>query len=166
MIEERHDELYHYGVKGMKWGVRRDVRSLASHRRNVAIKEAQNKYRSGKITREQRDMDIKKARAGRKKFMDDTKRAYESGSDKRKREIESDIMRKTDREVPKAAAARGAVFINRLISGYQIGKGVATAATVAAVPGGLPVAAAALAGTAVAVAGRTWILNKIADASV
>lgn len=44
---ENEVTIYHYGVKGMKWGVRRDFRVLANNRRNKAIKEAKRDYNLG-----------------------------------------------------------------------------------------------------------------------
>ena len=65
------EELLHYGVRGMKWGIRRDVRVLANHRRNQAVKDARNKYHSGKITNEKKRSAIRKANFEKKKYMSD-----------------------------------------------------------------------------------------------
>ena len=48
-----NNELYHYGVPGMKWGVRRDTRIIANHRRNVEVGKLKERYRAGKITKQQ-----------------------------------------------------------------------------------------------------------------
>ena len=164
MVEERQDELYHYGVKGMKWGVRRDAQLLANHRRNVDVRQARLNYRTGKITKEQKSEAIRRANAKKKKFLTDTKNEYESATSlSKKSQMEQDIVRKTAKEVPRASIKKGASLANRLISAWQIGQGLGTAAALASVPGGAVLGAAVLAGTAAGAAGRAWLIDKGID---
>ena len=46
------DELYHYGVKGMKWGVRKDQNNTKVHQGDIVIKKG-SKY--GRITLNQKE---------------------------------------------------------------------------------------------------------------
>ena len=61
-----NDELQHYGIPGMKWGVRRNIRTLTYHRRNQSIKDARLNYKEGNISRSEKRAEIKKAKRNRK----------------------------------------------------------------------------------------------------
>lgn len=44
------DDLAHYGVPGMRWGVRRNLHVLSNNRRNNAVRDARIKYKNKQIT--------------------------------------------------------------------------------------------------------------------
>lgn len=109
-------ELCHYGVKGMKWGVRRDLRILASSRRNKKVRDARKAYKAGKITKDQRKAKIAEANKLKKDTIKDAKAKYAKAktSIDRKR-VGEDITNKTLKEVPNAQLKRGALAVNRLL---------------------------------------------------
>lgn len=113
-------ELYHYGVKGMKWGVRRDARILANHRRNEQVKRAAEDRKSGKISAEQYKEMKRVANAKKKKWLANVESAYtRSGSDKERAALDKSITEATLREVPKASVKRGAASVNRVFGIYN-----------------------------------------------
>ena len=77
-VVTKDGELHHYGVKGMKWGVRRDYRVLANHRRNQAVRDAKKDYREGKISKSDRKEAIKKAKNYTKDFKKETKAQFKN----------------------------------------------------------------------------------------
>lgn len=56
-----NDELYHYGVKGMKWGVRKAVSNAKGYIKKKRIQKGDAKIRSGEYwkQRDQLDFDYK-----------------------------------------------------------------------------------------------------------
>lgn len=60
------DELQHYGVPGMKWGVRRNARVLSYNRLNKRIRNTKAAYEKGEITESEKRSRIKDAKRGRK----------------------------------------------------------------------------------------------------
>lgn len=152
-VYEDPNELMHYGVKGMKWGVRRDVELIANHRRNATTAKARSDYSQGKITSTQKKMAIKKAKADRKQYLKDTKKNYESLKSKSEKEKASMNIQKTAlKEVPARKLKKGLRAVNDIFTAAQIGSGAYHAAAVAIVCP--PLAPAMLAATAGITAGQ------------
>ena len=162
-----YDEEYllHYGVKGMRWGVRRDLRLLANNRRNNAVRKAKQQYDVGNITKEQKKAAIKKADMYKKNFLEKTKQEFESATSRKKQyEMEQDISRKAIKEVPNRQLKNGARKVNHLFTGYQIGANAAVAALgIASTPALAPIYIGAIAGTAAGALGRQWLIDKGID---
>lgn len=91
----QHDELYHYGILGMKWGRRKDPRNLTVTRVH-GNSEEYDLYKAGKISREEF---IKRTAEGNRQMIEETKKnpelqAYLKGEK---------IPRRTYREAKKDA---------------------------------------------------------------
>ena len=137
------NELYHYGVKGMKWGVRRDLRVLANHRRNVSVRNIKNKYRVGEITKLEKKSRIREANLAKKDYLKKTKQTLHNTNDEAKlAKMKHDIAKQTISEVPNNTLKKGATTVNRLLAGIDVGSGILTsAAMIGAVgPAAIPVA--------------------------
>lgn len=114
---EYPNQLQHYGVSGMKWGVRRDIRLLANHRRNVAVKDARERYKTGKISKATKQSRIQKADAARKQDIERLTNKYLNAktSDKKLR-VENNISRQTMKEIPDYKIKRGAATVHKTLS--------------------------------------------------
>ena len=77
--------------------------------------------------------------------------------------MQQDISKQALKEVPNNKILRGARKANDIIAGYQIGNMAATAVASLAVPGAAPIIIPAAVGASVAVAGRTYLINKGLD---
>lgn len=157
-IEE--DELMHYGVKGMRWGVRRDVELLANRRRNQAISKAKKDYRSGTISKETKKATIKKAKTDRKDYLKKTKTDYESLKSKTdKKEFRQNITNKARKEVPHRRTKKTLRAINDALTIKQIATNtISVGVGVIAGPQMAPILAASLvAYNAAALAGREFL---------
>lgn len=159
------DELCHYGVKGMRWGVRHDLRLLANNRRNNAVRKVKQQYDMGKITKDQKKTAIQKANLDKKKYLEKTKREFESTTSQRKRyEMENKIASQAIKEVPNRQLKNGARRVNQMFTGYQIGANVAAATLVAtSMPALAPMLIASVAGTTAGALGRQWLIDKGID---
>ena len=132
------DELMHYGVKGMKWGVRRDVQLLANRRFNVKRKQLNTDYKLSKYTKEERNREIKALKNERKKFLSDVKRDYEKlTTEKERYRFNKNIVNMTTKEVPNVKVKRGLSVANRILTGALGGAAVVSGAATAAATVGL-----------------------------
>lgn len=141
-------ELYHYGVKGMKWGVRRDARLLANSRRNKRVRAARDAYKSGKMSKEARDKEITSAQREKKKMLANTKdRFAKAKTDSERVRLEQDIYDKTTKEVSNASLKRGAHTVNALFgaaNAASVGLGAASILAINPAFAGAAVASAAV----------------------
>lgn len=155
-------ELYHYGVKGMKWGVRRDVELLANHRRNAAIKSAKKDYRKGNISKNTKKAAIKQAKLEKKTYMNDVKKNYESLNTKgEKKEASKNFAKQAANEVPRRTLVKGLKTVNNVLAGINIGSNAVSAGVgLAVMPSIAPVVVSSMAGYTLAVNGARYLLNK------
>ena len=170
MYVRYNDEyLAHYGVKGMKWGVRRDLHMLANNRRNRDVRNIKRDYESGKISRQEKKSKIQQANKNKTDYLNKVKNDFENGSKEKQQKIASDIKRQTLKDVPNKTLKDGAKMVNHIWGAFDIGKtiisGTATAITGGALLGKGAVGGA-LTGTAFSVGlqvGRTWLIDKGLD---
>ena len=159
------NELYHYGVPGMKWGVRRDTRILANHRRNTEAAAVKEKYRSGDLTKEEYRTMIRQVNLRKKKYMSDVENQFRNAKSNSERErLGNDISNKAVSEVPNIHIKRGLATVNQLLGGVSIGNTAVTTATLALAN---PAFAAAYLGagavTAAAEVGFRYVTRSIID---
>lgn len=158
-------ELYHYGVPGMKWGVRRDTRILANHRRNTEVERQKERYKSGNITRNQYRLARRKANLGKKKYLSDVENKFRNAkSDDERTKLGEDISNTAVKEVPNIKIKRGLAIVNQVLGTASIGNAAYTAAGMAVVN---PAFAAAYVGagviTAAAETGFRYVTRSILD---
>ena len=128
-----NNELYHYGVPGMKWGVRRDTRILANHRRNLAADQLKESYRSGKITKQQYKDSIRKVNLRKKKYMSDVEDQFRNAKNNSERDkLGKSISDNAVKEVPNITVKRGLAVANQLFGTASIGGNAYTALSLAA----------------------------------
>lgn len=156
------DELQHYGVKGMRWGVRKDIRILANSRRNEAVRKIKFNYKQGKIDKETRNASIKKANTKRNQEMDkmaDT--VKKAATYEQRRKAEKAISNQALKEVSSHKVKKGATFVADIVTGYRIGASAGMAIG-GAITGNLPVAAIGVASMA-GEAGARYLVNMGLD---
>lgn len=144
-ILNNNDELMHYGVLGMKWGVRRNVRLLANRRRNASVQKIKADYKTGKITREQKKARIQKANTAKSSYITDTKAKFKAIDNKQDyKKAKNTIAMQTINEVSYPTIKKGVTTVNKLIGGsHVLGTAVSGVAT-ASVLGPVGLAAGAV----------------------
>lgn len=160
-----NNEIYHYGVPGMKWGVRRDTRILANHRRNVAVDQLKDQYRSGKITRQQYRDSIRKVNYRKKQYMTDVENKFRNAkNDSERTRLGENISNTAVKEVPNITVKRGFAVANQILGTASIGSTAYTSIGLAAVN---PAFAAAYLGAGVVAAaaetGFRYITRSVLD---
>lgn len=162
---ENEATIYHYGVKGMKWGVRRDFRVLANNRRNKAIQEAKRDYKQGKTTKAERKAAIKKAKNYTKTFKKETREQYKNAKTRKERkELSKQIVKQAKEEVGLRGVKKTATTLNKAATVSMIsGTTVALGAAFVASPGLAPLIGGAYGANIAANLGRQWITQHIID---
>lgn len=157
--------LQHYGVKGMKWGIRRDARLLANNRRNIKVKKIKDKYDVGEISSERKKIDIKKANVDKKIYLKNTKETLKSMSNKNEvSDYKYNIAKQAISEVPNRRLKSGAHAVNKILAGINIGsEAIATGTAISMVPGAAPLYLGSLALSGAVIAGRTYLIDKGID---
>lgn len=159
------EELQHYGVAGMKWGVRKDAYDLANHRRNQAVFEAKRQFKRGEISKEKKKATIREANQTLKKSNSVLKAEYKVAKKQgRKKEFQKNIQQQARDEVRNKTALRVGRTLNAMTTVGTLA-GVASGATVAMVASpavaGLALGAAAV--TTATTAGKHYLVNKGLD---
>lgn len=160
-------ELYHYGVPGMKWGVRRDARILANHRHNTEAARLKTLYDRGLIDSRTYVKETHKNDLRKKKTMADVEAKIRNAkSDAERKKIGDDISKMAVSEVPHIKVKRGLAVTNQLLGIASIGTTAYTSAALAAINPAF--AAAYLGAGAVATAaeaGLRYVGRRILDSN-
>ncbi len=130
----------HYGVLGMKWGIRRDRQLMAERRYNKAKDKLKNEYETGKMSKE----DYKAKRKTKKKEMFEAIKAgkKESNSFKNKADLEArfkKIRKQAINEIPKYRLQAGMYTASRVLRGLSTGGRMAgniVGGALSGIPGG------------------------------
>lgn len=166
------NELYHFGVKGMRWGVINSKRVLTNHRRNAAVKKIKNDYDIGKISKEQKRSMIKSENEKKKSSLKKYKEKVGKITDEQTMKSEKiSLNKQLLSEVPNYRVKTGMHTVNTILHGAGIainGAQYANAASLAATVGLMSppfaaVLAGSLVGTTAMMVGRKYIVDKAVD---
>lgn len=149
------NELYHYGVKGMKWGVRRNSKVLANHRRNQAVADIKTSYRSGRITKDQKKASIKRANENKKELQARLNRDTNTPAERKA------LAERVKREVPNSGVKKALTTINKGMTVADIASATVMAGAGAAVfPSLAPMYVSALAGGSAVSVGKAYLIQR------
>ena len=147
----QNNDIMHYGVLGMKWGIRRDRQLMAERRYNKTKDDLKNKYETGKISKE----DYKSNRKSAKKQMkSEIKNAKNEVRNIERKELEkrfNKVRNQAINEIPKYRLQAGlhtaSSVLRGLGTGVRIVNGSINGALTASMIMGIPVASAAIGAT-------------------
>ena len=159
------NELMHYGVKGMKWGVRRDARILMNHRYNSRVKQLQTQRSRGQLDYEKYVDELGKAERKKKKDLASVEEAFRiAKSDAERKKLGDNISKMAVKEVPDIKTKRGLAVVNQMFGVASVANTAYTSVALAAVN---PAFGAAYLGagavTIAAEAGFRWVTRAILD---
>lgn len=93
MMETNFNELYHHGVKGMKWGVRRSKEQLGYKRIRKRQRESSNFRKNKKKTKTKAFRDKEKTQKRREEILKSPSKLYKHRNEFTKQEIDDAIRR-------------------------------------------------------------------------
>ena len=128
------NELMHYGVKGMKWGVRRDARILMNHRYNSRVRQLQTQRSRGQLDYEKYASELENARQKKKKDLASVEDAFRNAkTDAERKKLGDNITRMAVKEVPELKLKRGMAVANQLFGVASVTNTTYTSLALAAV---------------------------------
>lgn len=164
------NELYHYGVKGMKWGIRRDARVLANNRRNKKVRNIKKQYELGKISKEKKRSMIRTENAKKNQYLNKVKNDLKKTNDEAKiRSYKTNLSKQTIKEVPNRRLKKGVMTAKNIVTGLKIGGIVSGGASGVAIASSIanPALGAAFIGTATVntliTSGGSYVMGKLLD---
>lgn len=164
------DELYHYGVKGMRWGIRRDEKYLAARRRNIAVRRARDEYEMSDRSKSdvaRRKQAIRKARSDYKSRMAEVDAILKKATDEKQlASMQKTVATKRVNDIPHSRVQRGLKLVNNLgtaavIAGTAVSTAITLTTPIGAVFAGEFIASAAV--NAAATAGAGWLVDHLLD---